>query len=94
MAKASGAYFEAQDGFGRWLEECCILDPNLRAKPAALMASYAQWAKANGEEAPNTMGFVEMVDRHPRLSRTKSNGVRLVIGVGLKAPEGGSWSDR
>lgn len=94
VARASGAYFETQDAFGRWLDECCIFDLQLKMRAGELHSSFTQWARGNGEEAPSAVGFAEMVDRHPKLKRAKTNGIRLVIGVGLKPAEGHRWTDR
>ena len=74
IAGASGSYFEAQDAFGRWLEDECILDPILTIKHSDLLGAFAQWGKANGEAAPSAVDFAELVDRHPALYRTKTNG--------------------
>jgi putative DNA primase/helicase len=94
IAKATGSYFEAQDAFGRWLEEACVLDSSLATRPAPLLAAFGQWAKASGETTPSAAEFAELVDRHPALTRTKSNGARLVKGIGLRSSgDGRTWGD-
>lgn len=55
-------------------------------KPGLLLADFNAWAKASGEEPVSANAFAEMVDRTPGLSRVKSDGVRLVKGIGLVAP--------
>ena len=81
---ATRAYFEQQDAFGMWLEECCILGDHLQIRPAALIASYNAWAKENGEKALSANEFAEHVNRTKGLVRVRSNGQRHVKGVGLK----------
>lgn len=85
---ASAAYFEGQDSFRMWLEECCVLDPSLSTKPGLLLAAFNAWTRANGREAIDAVAFAETVDRTPGFSRGKWNGVRLVRGVGLKDEPG------
>lgn len=86
ITAATSAYFEQQDAFRRWLDERCILGPGLSLKPGLLLADFNAWAKASGEEPVSANAFAEMVDRTPGLSRVKSDGVRLVKGIGLVAP--------
>ena len=86
VRRASEAFFERQDAFRQWLDECCVLDPTLSEKPGALLAAFNAWAKAGGREPLDANAFAETVDRTPSLQRGKWNGVRLVRGVGLKPP--------
>ena len=86
VRRASETFFEQQDAFRQWIDECCIADPTLSEKPGALLASFNAWAKVGGREPIDANGFAETVDRTPGLQRGKWNGVRLVRGVGLKPP--------
>ena len=81
---ATSAYFEQQDAFRRWMDERCDLDPNFSMKPGTLLADFNVWARGNGEEATTGSAFAEMIDRFGKLTRTKTNGVRLVRGIALK----------
>ena len=85
---ATSAYFEAQDSFRRWIDERCILDDSLSLKPGVLLADFNAWARESGEETVAGNAFAELIDRMPGLKRDKSNGVRLVRGIGLKAAPG------
>jgi putative DNA primase/helicase len=84
---ATSAYFEQQDALRRWIEERCVLDPNLSLKPGLLLSDFNTWAKVNGEEVFSGNSFAELIDRTPGLKRDKSGGVRLIRGIGLKAPK-------
>ena len=90
---ANASYFEAQDVFGRWIDECCTLDKNLQLEPARLRASFNNWAKANGEEELGGSAFAEAVDQFEdaTLRRFSSNGKRWVKGIGLKPAQ--RWGD-
>ena len=83
---ATSTYFEQQDSLNRWIEERCILDKGLSAKPGLLLADFNGWAKANGEETVTGNDFAQLIYRMPGLRRDKSGGVRLVRGVGLRSP--------
>jgi putative DNA primase/helicase len=85
ISSATSAYFEQQDAFRRWLDERCILDRGLSLKPGILLANFNEWAKANGEETITSNAFAELIDRTPGLMRAKSDGARLVRGIGLRA---------
>lgn len=84
IKQATGAYFEQQDAFRRWIDERCILAPELSLKPGVLLTDFAAWARANGEEAIGSNAFAELIDRTPGLRRVKSHRVRLVQGIGLR----------
>ena len=85
---ATSAYFEQQDAHRRWIDDRCILDRSLSLKPGLLLADFNAWAKANGEEIVTSNAFAELIDRTPGLSRGRSDGVRFVKGIGLKATAG------
>ena len=86
---ATGAYFELQDAFSRWLEERCILSDTLMIKPGLLHADFVAWAKANGEDPVSTNDFAEMIDRAAGVKRVKLHGVRMVRGIGLQVTNSG-----
>ena len=90
---ATSAYFEQQDAHRRWIDDRCILDKNLSLKPGLLLADFNTWAKANGEETVSANAFAELIDRTPGLSRERSNGARLVKGIGLNPPAKGWRGD-
>ncbi len=92
VQSATSAYFEQQDAFRRWMDERCELDPNFATKPGALLADFNAWARGNGEDTLNNGSFAEMIERADKLTRTRSNGVRLVKGIALK-PDHGWQSD-
>jgi putative DNA primase/helicase len=89
IQQASGDYFERQDVFGRWIEERCILDPNLSVRPGALFSDYQAWCKSAGEVALSSSEFAEKCDRTKGLRYTAVRGIRWVTGVGLKAVDRG-----
>jgi putative DNA primase/helicase len=85
IAEANREYFEDQDAFGSWLEERCILGEALAMKPSTLLSNFNGWAQSNGYPTMTSNSFAEAIDRHPGLKRVKSDGVRLVRGIGFRA---------
>ena len=84
VAAATSAYFDQQDAFRRWIEERCILEPSLSVTPGVLLTDFNTWAKASGEETVTANDFAQLIDRTPGLKRHKTNGARLVRGIGLQ----------
>ena len=80
-------YFEAQDFFGRWIEECCILDENLETKPSIAHKSFQDWCAKNGEVTVDSRRFHGLVEKTYGLRSMVSHGTRVVRGLGLNAPE-------
>lgn len=93
ISAASAHYFEGQDALGSWMEERCILDGTLQTKPGVLLADFNSWAQANGFITFTNNAMAEALDRQSGLSRVKTNGVRLVKGIGLKATSRGGRDD-
>jgi putative DNA primase/helicase len=52
VTEATTRYFDEQNVFGQWLEECCVVDPkiiSLIEKTVDLFANWALFAKSHGE---------------------------------------------
>jgi putative DNA primase/helicase len=86
VTEATTDYFEAQNYFGRWLDECCILDKGLEVKPAILLHSFQDWCRQNGEEMTDNRRLRGMLEKTSGVHYKKTDGVRAVKGIGLKPP--------
>lgn len=84
---ASADYFATQDTFARWVEECCILHPDLEMKTGLLRGNFNAWAKASGEDPMSTNDFSDAIDRFQgaKLRRIRMHGDRSVKGIGLQS---------
>jgi P4 family phage/plasmid primase-like protien len=91
---ATAEYFAAQDYFGRWLAECCLLDCTLSEKPARLLQSFQRWCEANGEPETDNRRMRGMIERTPGLRYATSKGIQWVRGIGLKPNDEYSYSER
>ncbi len=95
IVAAGREYFVSQDGFGRWMEDHCILDTGLSVQPAMLFRDYRDWCKTNGEAALTNPEFAEQINRVPGCRRVRPDqlGPRLIQGIGLKPPTSDSSPD-
>ncbi|MBI0432817.1 hypothetical protein D9598_03105 [Roseomonas sp. KE0001] len=85
VTEATAEYFEAQDHFGRWLAECCIIEPSLSTRPAALLHSFQDWCQENGEPIADNRRLRSLIERMPSLRYAKNNGTPWVRGIGLRS---------
>ncbi|MBO1323593.1 hypothetical protein K2X14_00290 [Acetobacter sp. TBRC 12305] len=95
VQEATAEYFEAQDTFGQWLTERCILDPSLETKPNMLLKDFQEWCRSNGEPESDNKRMRGMLERTNGVRYIKTRGVRAVRGIGLKPPssEQKRWMD-
>lgn len=82
VVEATREYFEEQDLFGQWLDDCCDVEPAYQDTSKALFASWRRYAEQNGEHAGTAKSFGStMVKRGLQAFRTKNGrgflGVRV-----------------
>ena len=78
VTDATAEYFEDQDSFAQWLEECCDVEIGNRYKTATsddLFASWSGYARAAGIDASTKIAFGEKL-RGANLEPYKNNGQR------------------
>jgi len=91
VRKATDDYFEAEDAIGRWIAECCELDPQHREPLGSLYGFWRRWGEENGEPVGSTKNFsVGLSSRGFRPYRDRS--ARGFLGLRLADP--GSDGDR
>ncbi|WP_249208706.1 phage/plasmid primase, P4 family [Acetobacter okinawensis] len=83
VREATAEYFEAQDTFGQWLAERCILDPGLETKPSMLLKDFQEWCRNNGEPESDNKRMRGMLERTNGIRYVKTRGIRAVRGIGL-----------
>lgn len=84
VSAATAAYRGKQDHIGRFLANCCRLEPNARTTADELRAAYETWCEENAENplSPNDVGAA-LSSRE--LTRKRSTGGRWAwLGVALK----------
>jgi phage/plasmid-associated DNA primase len=63
VASETDAYFEAQDSFSIWVEECCERDANAWTLATKLFGSWKVWAEKAGVRYGNVTEFGETMER-------------------------------
>lgn len=86
-------YFADQDAVGQWLRECCEIDDRAvpdehldRCLSSRLFASWAKWAKANGEPPGTNKRLSEEMSRRGFRKKRGAAGIEF-YGIRLKTPD-------
>ncbi|MFF6984717.1 phage/plasmid primase, P4 family [Streptomyces sp. NPDC008343] len=86
---ATTAYAETEDHTGRFLGECCTINPEFRTEQARLYAAYRHWCQNEGAPAISSRAFASRVRETMGLSSLKdmilSNQRKYYPGIGLNA---------
>ena len=85
---ATQEYFDSQDMFGRWFDECCIRVPKEWTETAKLYAAWSVYAKRNGEESGDVRKFGSMLAKAGFKSDTRYNKRGW---LGLSLPDKSEW---
>lgn len=80
---ASDRYFEEQDLFGHWLEECCVRRAGVVARSGDLFASWRDFARRNGEDAGTQKGMAGALRKRGFQSARQAGGTRAWQGLRL-----------
>ncbi len=85
------SYFDTQDVFGSWLDECCVTDQKSWEPPSRLFAGWREYAKDNNTKTGTqseftdrlmSRGFHRTDDRKAR----RWQGIKLVNDPGISRP--------
>jgi putative DNA primase/helicase len=83
-------YFSAQDTFGRWVAECCDLNPTYEGTgPGALRKNFNAWADRNQEPRMNANDFHDAIKLYPGLKQVTVNGTNMVRGIRIRPEKPG-----
>lgn len=84
VSDATEEYLASQDAIGRWLNECCVVSPQIGATKAShLYESWKQWADKGNEFVMSMVKFGDELSSRGFSKRT-SNGI-LYEGLGLRS---------
>jgi putative DNA primase/helicase len=84
VVAATRDYFEAQDYFGRWLEDRCNLGWGLKDTPIALLRSFEDWCRTNREEIIDSRRLHGMLEKTKGVDFARGRDGRFVTGIELK----------
>lgn len=82
---ATQEYRAEQDILGAWLEEKCVLDPNLCDDYGDLYQDYMAWCESNKEEAINKSQFSSSLEERGCPGRRGGKGKRIRWGIARKS---------
>lgn len=88
VSKATESYFDEQDLFSQWLEECCQTGPREWETTNRLFSSWKAYAERNGEQPGSVKSIVQTLSKRGFMAdRATVHGStqRLVRGLSLKA---------
>ena len=81
IQKATDDYFQEQDKFSRWLDECFTLVPSGQVRAGIFYNSFRDWCSQNGEDPVKNQEFGEMLKKYPKIYKKKSDGIQYIQGV-------------
>ncbi len=91
---ATDAYRKDSDAVARFIDDCCLVNPNMHAPIGALFERWSKWAADDGAEPMSKRAFGEALDRFGYLTERRG-GRSLRIGIGLQAdsddPDQDGW---
>ena len=86
VTNATRSYRSDMDILGDFIDECCVLEPNLQATSADLIKAYDKWRLINGEPAVSARLLgLRLKERGFAQKRVGVERVRTWSGIGLKS---------
>jgi len=82
IGQATAEYREESDIVGRWIGECCILDPRQETASGELYKSYRDWSLENGHKPSSSSVFGRRLTERLGSPR-KSSSNRFYQGIGF-----------
>jgi putative DNA primase/helicase len=83
VQQATVDYFEAEDSFALWLEECSEKKPDAWESSSGLFASWKDWASSRGESIGTDKRLAQALEARGFMKQRKNKargfaGIRLV----------------
>lgn len=86
VRSATAAYRDEMDILGEFLNDCCVIGPQLEVTSKALYAAYEGWCLHNGEKPLSKNAFgMRLAERGFGGTRRGARQARGWTGIGLKA---------
>jgi putative DNA primase/helicase len=89
---ATADYLTAEDGFGRWIDECCVVGNHQWGVGSRLWDSWKSWSQRNNERTGSRKGFAESMKTHG-YQLSKSQEVRGYSSINLNRPADDEQAD-
>ncbi|MDQ8050723.1 phage/plasmid primase, P4 family [Luteibacter sp.] len=93
VVAATDEYLEQQDVLGAWIEECCVVGANEKARRGDLYKSFKAWAEKAGEYVLPQKRFVASIETRGIVSKMR-DGVQYCEGLRVKPDaDHGQWGN-
>jgi putative DNA primase/helicase len=87
VTEATEKYLIEEDSFGRWVEECCTIDPKMFGNGNVLWNSWKEWAERNNDPVGSRKNFAQVMEQHG-YKPEKYQGKRGFWGITLDTSQG------
>ena len=95
VIKATEAYQADSDAVGRFLADCCLINPLMWTSVSDLFDRWSRWAAEDGSDPSNKRAFGDALDKRGHPVTRGTGGKRIRKGLGLAAEgsddEGEAW---
>ena len=81
VVSATEEYFEAEDAVGQWIEERCLVGPNIKATVSDIFADWKEWAEQAGEYIGSIKRFSELLTTRKFEKCRLHGGARGFMGI-------------
>lgn len=85
VTDATSAYRAESDLVGRFIDDCCHVDANMKAKAGELYTRYGYWAQSNGEHTLTAKQLGQRLAERGLIPRRGAGGTRWWQGIGLRS---------
>ena len=91
VRRATDSYQRDSDAIGRFIADCCVTTPAVKATTAALFDAWEKWRAADGCEVLSLKAFGQkLTDRGYPAPSQAVNGKKWRQGIAVQAPEEGT----
>lgn len=88
---ATNEYLEQQDVLGLWLDECCVIMPEVSGKAGDLYKSFKKWAESSGEYVLPQKRWAGAMESRGFVSRKSSSIVYPGVAVKVDSADDGGF---
>jgi putative DNA primase/helicase len=86
VAAATLEYFEAEDAFGQWLAECCVVTGQNETGSTKLFKSWSAWAHNSGEFIGSQKAFSQKLTAKGYVAKKDGTGRSVFVGIDAVQP--------
>ena len=84
VVAATADYRSEMDLLGEFIEDCCIVDPNVRSKASDLYNRFNYWSDQSGQRVRLTQQAFGRRLNERGFDQSRSNSARWWVGVGIR----------